>query len=461
MAARETENAPTEWIGTGKDEDHIANEKLAFLATLTVDQSSRRGAGVYFSFMEDVWDNTATAPFNAADFESIRRSQSQGFVYQLCSKFIDTHEMAKGSRSATTNTNDNNLRIDAYGSSDCPSAHLLSHAEVCHKAFGILAEACVGKKVDDDFGVTTPDPKGAGVTTVAAVAPVAAVPVAAAVVEKRKRQPPERYTDSGPSKKKTKKQKTKEQIAEGRLKLWNGVSGKANTSLKGHKFNKMYFHQQETYYDTEHPSVLVIPLLSFKEIMDWGMQGHQTSYDVLTITFGEKRKRAGQLLTLVLDECRLDEIEQARALLETFVRGVAGSLLNKDIEQNFKESDYETNPSLKAWHQLVERVQNKSQPTIGIPGARQQPGSFHVAKSRLSRGNSLPDPWLVMIKAAINYSSFRKTKLMPACRPENIGDEEMNTTQGEELYVKDNVDHAAELALSLRRGGTSIEIFSA
>ena len=143
------------------------------------------------------------------------------------------------------------------------------------------------------------------------------------------------------------------------------------------------------------------------------------------------------------------------------MRGVAGSLLNKDIEQNFEESDYETNPSLRAWHQLVERVQNKSQPTIGIPGARQQPGSFHVAKSRLSRGNSLPDPWLVMIKAAINYSSFRKTKLMPACRPENVDDEEMNTTQGQKLYVKDNVDHAAELALSLRRGGTSIEIFSA
>lgn len=38
---------------------------------------------------------------------------------------------------------------------------------------------------------------------------------------------------------------------------------------------------------------------------------------------------------------------------------------------------------------------------------------------------------------------------------------EMNTTQGQELYVKYNVDHAAELALSLRRGGTSIEIFSA
>ena len=124
-------------------------------------------------------------------------------------------------------------------------------------------------------------------------------------------------------------------------------------------------------------------------------------------------------------------------------------------------NDYESNPSLTAWHQLVGRVRDKSQSTIGIPGARNQPGRFHVAKSRLSRGNSLPDPWLVMIKAAINYSSFRETKLMPTCRPESVDDEEMNTTQGQELYVKNNIDHAAEPALSLQRGGPSIEMFSA
>ena len=60
-----------------------------------------------------------------------------------------------------------------------------------------------------------------------------------------------------------------------------------------------------------------------------------------------------------------------------------------------------------------------------------------------------------MIKAAINYSSFRNAKLMPAYRREG-DDGEINTTQGQELYMKDNVDHAAE-----QRGGTSIEMFSA
>lgn len=88
MVGRETENAPMEWIGTGKDEDHIANEKLAFLATLTVDQSSRRGAGVYFSFMEDVWNNTTTAPINATDFESVEVSRRGLFISYVQSLLI-------------------------------------------------------------------------------------------------------------------------------------------------------------------------------------------------------------------------------------------------------------------------------------------------------------------------------------------------------------------------------------
>lgn len=70
----------------------------------------------YFSLMEDVWDNGTTAPINAADFETIRRSQSQGFIYELCSKYVDTHDRAIGSGSANTNTNDNKVRTDAYGS---------------------------------------------------------------------------------------------------------------------------------------------------------------------------------------------------------------------------------------------------------------------------------------------------------------------------------------------------------
>ena len=95
-AAREAivvDAPPTEWIGTGEDEAHIAQEQVAFLATRTEDQKIQRMAGTYFSFMEDIWDNTTAAPIHAADLEYIRRNQSQGYVYRLCSKFIDTKRL--------------------------------------------------------------------------------------------------------------------------------------------------------------------------------------------------------------------------------------------------------------------------------------------------------------------------------------------------------------------------------
>ena len=138
------------------------------------------------------------------------------------------------------------------------------------------------------------------------------------------------------------------------------------------------------------------------------------------------------------------------------MRGVAGSLLNKDIEQKI-HSDYKTR-GLKAWHHLVGRVQDKSQSTIGIPGARQQPGICHVEKSRLSRGKFPARSLARDDQGSHQLFLFSRNKAY-ASLP-TVDDEEMNTTQGQELYVKGNVDHAAELALSLQRGGTSMEMFS-
>ena len=51
----------------------------------------------------------------------------------------------------------------------------------------------------------------------------------------------------------------------------------------------------------------------------------------------------------------------------------------------------------------------------------------------MTTGNSLPDPLLLLVKSAINYSAFRKAKLMPACPPlvdDDVGPP--NTLQGDE-----------------------------
>lgn len=97
--------------------------------------------------------------------------------------------IAAGSRSRKTNTENNG----------CTSAHLLSHVQTCHKAFGFLAEACVGRKVEEP-------PSTAGVQT---------------------RQ------DN-----KNKWRKVEETTAPlKRLMLLRGVRGKKSTLLNSHKYN--------------------------------------------------------------------------------------------------------------------------------------------------------------------------------------------------------------------------------
>ena len=66
----------------------------------------------------------------------------------------------------------------------------------------------------------------------------------------------------------------------------NGVKSKNGSSLKGHKFNKVYLHHdQGTYYDTDDPSILLIPLLDLQDVMNWATdEAHAIDYNVMAVT---------------------------------------------------------------------------------------------------------------------------------------------------------------------------------
>jgi hypothetical protein len=411
-----------EWVGTNKAENDILDQRRVFLDGLLAPEKDARSFGSFFTNMELIWDKTPTA-IKAEDFETIRRTFDQGKAYDLCCKYIDAdeHTMGAGSRSGKTNADDNGAKVDAYGNNDCDSAHLLSHAQVCYKGFVFLGEAAVGRKVH--------------------------VPPA---------------TRSG--RRPAKQAKLGARInsdARKRLMILNGIHGKGNTSLKSHQYNKMYLKDQGKLYDTESPSILVIPLLSLDQVMDWAKEGNQKPYNILTLTFGPRARGASTILSYAPQECNQQEIEQARDLLETFVKGVAGSLVENDVLESFTKTELNTrsNVSLIRWMELVKRIKEKTQATIETPSHRAPSPNFHVAKARLSRGNSLPDPWLLMLKAAINYSASNNTKLMPACPPNTDDDDgPPNTDQGRE-DCKDHIDHAAELAFSKQRGGITVEMF--
>ena len=86
---------------------------------------------------------------------------------------------------------------------------------------------------------------------------------------------------------------------------------------------------------------------------------------------------------------------------------------------------------------------------------------FIDAKARLTTGNSLPDPWLLALLSAINYSSYHGTKRMPVC-PSDVDRDEgpPNTTQVMDFNDQQyDADAAALLAASLECGGRTVELF--
>lgn len=370
------------WEATGKTDDELALEFFDFQTRLTKEEIARRSVGQHFTFMESVW-GCGDVEIKTSDFDAIKRKKEQGLLLKTCYENLSSGIRNPDHSSGTANHSKNVLKLDCFGNMDAEAAHLLSHAEVCHKAFGFLGEAAVGVDVDS-------------------------------------------FETGGNSKLK-------------RRKILVGVkAGKHFTSLKGHKFNKVYCSSQKMYFDSEDPSMLLVPCLPFDKVMDWASnKDTPIDYDCLVLTFGEKKRRAAQnVLQMVPGECSKEEIDDARELLTRFIKGVAGSLKDNDVLESFtkKELLNKKNISLLRWSKLVEEIKTNKRFRVGVPTEINWDVPVHVGKVRMTLGNSLPDPWLLLVKSAINYSAFRKAKLMPACPPSEDDDdsEPPNTLQGAE-----------------------------
>ena len=167
---------------------------------------------------------------------------------------------------------------------------------------------------------------------------------------------------------------------------------------------------------------------------------------------------------MVPGECSKEEIDNARELLTMFIKGVAGSLKDNDVHESFTQEDLDSdsNTSLLRWGKLVQEIKTNESSRVGVPTKISWDRRVHVGKVRMTLGNSLPDPWLLLVKSAINYSAFRKARLMPACTPlEDDDGEPPNTLQGAEDAACDKdaespVERASFFEDSLRRVGLKI-----
>mmetsp|Transcript_25633 Transcript_25633/g.70722 ORF Transcript_25633/g.70722 Transcript_25633/m.70722 type:complete len:421 (+) Transcript_25633:94-1356(+) len=366
MAAQEqqppaiSELLPHAWSGANKTVDELTQESDTWLSSVPPSEILQRMLGNHFTHMEDVWGSKRYRVV-VQDFSNITRTKSQGALYQSCYAHIENDIRDPDWTSGTANQRGNSEKVDPVGNLGGQSAHLLSHAKVCHRAYPFLAQAAIGINVQDlnlDGNLHT-----------------------------------------------------------NRRKLLVGVQGGHHfTSLKGHKFNKMYWKLQGEHFDSDDPSVLVVPLLPLEQIKNWTMHAtHAVDYDVAVFTFGPRKKVvARETLQMAKGTCSPTEVTLARENLTYFVKGIAAHLIWENVFESLPEKYFvPSNPSLLRWKSLVEQL--KGNPEILIPIDLASIPRLRIAKARMSTGTSLPDPWLLLAKSAINYSASNGQKLMPAC----------------------------------------------
>jgi hypothetical protein len=395
------------WSGTNKSIEDILEEEDQLTERWSNEESRLRLCGKYFGHMEDVWGSSQYR-LDGQEFALIQRTQAQGALYRSCYRHLHHDIRDPDWTSGTANQQGNEFRMDPVGNLNAESAHLLSHAKVCHRAYSFLAEAAIGIDVGS-LGL------------------------------------------SG-------------NLSTNRRKLLVGVKGGFHfTSLKSHRFNKMYWKAQRNYFDTESPSVLVVPLLPMDQILDWATdEQHAVSYDVAVFTFGKmKRFVACETLRNAKGICSLAEVARARENLATFVKGVAKHLLTKNVFESLPEKYFVAqNQSLLKWRETVRQLM--ANPQIIIPTARDGADpNVRIAKARMTTGTSLPDPWLLLAKSAINYTASNGQKIMPACTPDDSDSDDEEDNYDNHLdpkYDNDKMDaiRASFCQDALKRGGLAV-----
>jgi hypothetical protein len=397
------------------DYEKLVDDALAFVRGREKDEIFLRVAGNYFRPLEDLWTvgqvdgiDESHQLIDPAWYGGIVRSLDHGralYPEIVLEANLNKPLVLGASRSSTTNTaKGKGKKLDMFFNRDPEAAHLISRAPLCHKAYGFLAQAATGKML-------------------------------------------------GPA------------DNEDRLKLLNGVSEGnkrvPNTGLKHHKYNKMLLRSQQLVLDGDEPRIIIIPLLTVQEVREWN--GRDT-YEVMAIPCGsDAAQGASDLLKFVGRFCSPEEIEKGRILLEAFTRGIASSIKQHNVTESFAPIELQ-GQRLVAWLALVSEIKGNRDAGVSLPQALPARGlpAKPVAKAEMSLRFSLPDPFLVAVKAAVCYSKLCGRTLMPAC-PEpgsdaSLDDDDDDESAGDhDASARDFSSIAASLVNPKRR---QVELFS-
>jgi hypothetical protein len=343
--------------------------------------------GRYYSTIDEVW-NAIPEQFQSADWEALRRTRVQAnrissYGPIIAGMDVDDDPALGSSRSESLDSTIPDVK--GRPSKIAQGAHFIPHNKTCAVAFGPAAEMTLGQNLKDD--------------------------------EERTK----------------KRHRLVVGVQEGR---GSKRQKKAGTGLKHSDLNKLRIKGQKEYMDNR-PCLLIVPLLSLDETKAWKSGD---PYSALLCAGGFDPGDGGAANLKVSSEvvyqetlieflpcCTKEDLELATGLLSAFTKGLAQSLSTGECFDG-----WETN---LAEQRKLENVQENLNGQIRIPCLRDRQlfRPLRVAKVRFDPADDAfpnpPDPFLLVLKAAIIWSWKNGEKLLPGC----YIPEEDEWSEGDEL----------------------------
>lgn len=228
-----------------------------------------------------------------------------------------------------------------------------------------------------------------------------------------------------------------------------------HTGLKHMVCNKIRLWG-ERYYDID-PFILIVPILSTEQAREWKGEGYSAIFMIASNGTSLRTVAQSTLFTRRIELAKEPEIETARSLLVSILKGLAFSLRRMDQgKAPFLATDSDQCLNGEHWKE-VSRLQEeflKNNGQVKVPSKGSYDG-VKVAKITFwaqgtTGGHPAPDPILLATKAGVNWSKFHDQQLLAGGEPKEDSDSDCTHDQSA-LAEQEYVEWARELQQERQR----------
>lgn len=194
------------------------------------------------------------------------------------------------------------------------------------------------------------------------------------------------------------------------------------------------------------PFLIIIPIMTLTEVLDWDEIDPEQDYSYSVMLCSAGGLQAEVLYEKLFrdyrgphSECTPQDVDTATTLLSTFARALAMSTFNDSIMESMTATDRTNSRSVATVIERINRATRNRYAEIDLPrinttvvdvadsAALAAPG-IRIVKARVTKHTSLPDPYLVAVKAAANWFAGRNQRMLAA---ESVYDSENSDTDSE------------------------------